>query len=74
MHHSKFLPRILAADQKQQKVNLCEELCRITSNDATFLLRVITGNESLIYSYDSEIKQQSTQWESPNSPRLKKER
>jgi hypothetical protein len=40
----------------------------------TFLFRVINGDESWIYSYDSEIKQQSSQWKSPNSPRLKKVR
>jgi hypothetical protein len=67
MHYvaTKFAPRILTADQKQQRVNVCEELCKIFSYDATFLSRVIIG--------DPETKQQSSQWKSPNSPRPKKD-
>jgi hypothetical protein len=33
---------------------------------------VITGDESWIYGYDPEAKQQSSQWMSPQSPRAKK--
>jgi hypothetical protein len=73
-HHvaAKFVPRILTADQKQQHVNICEELCQIASNNATFLSTVITSDENWIYGYDSKTKQQSSQWNNPNSPRLKK--
>jgi hypothetical protein len=71
---AKFVSRILTADQKQQRVNVCEEFRQITSNDATFLSRVITGEESWIYGYDPETKQQSSHWKSPNSPRPKKAR
>jgi len=68
---AKFVPRILTADQKQQHINICTELCQLASDDETFLSRVITGDESWIYSYDPETKQQSSQWKSP-SPRPKK--
>jgi hypothetical protein len=68
------LMRFLTADQKQQCVNICEELRQIASKDATFLSRVITDDESRFYSYDPEIKQQSSQLKSPNSPRPKKVR
>jgi hypothetical protein len=71
---AKFVPRILTADQKQQRVNICEKFCQITSDCATFLSRVITGNESWIYGYDHETTQQSSQWKSPNSLRPKKAR
>jgi hypothetical protein len=43
----------------------------ILCDDATFLSRVIIGDESWIYGYDPETKQQFFQWESPNSPRPK---
>jgi hypothetical protein len=48
VHHvaAKFVPRILTADQKQHHVNICEELHQIASDDAPFLSRVITGDES----------------------------
>jgi hypothetical protein len=49
----KSVLRILIADQKQQqRVNVCEELHQIAYDDVTFLSRLITGNESWIYSYD----------------------
>ena len=71
---AKFVPRILTADQKQQRVNFCTELRQFTSNDETFLSRVITGDKCWLYSYDPETKQQSSQWKSPMSPRPKKAR
>jgi len=36
--------------------------------------RVITGDESWVYGYDPETKQQSSQWKSPGSPVVKKAR
>jgi histone-lysine N-methyltransferase SETMAR len=60
------LMRFLTADQMLQHVNICKKLY------LTFLTRVITCDKSWIYSYDPETKQQSSQWKSPNSPRLKK--
>jgi histone-lysine N-methyltransferase SETMAR len=57
---ARFVPRILIADQKQQHVNVCEELHQIASDNAIFLYRVITGDESWIYGYDPETKQQSS--------------
>jgi histone-lysine N-methyltransferase SETMAR len=44
------------------------------SDEATFLSWIITGDESWVYGYDSETKQQSSQWKSPYSPRPKKAR
>jgi hypothetical protein len=66
--------RFVSADKKQQGINVCEEFRQIGSDDATFLSSVITGDESWIYGYDPETKQQSSQWKSPNSPRPKKAR
>jgi hypothetical protein len=64
--------QFLTDDQKQQRVNVYKELQQIISNTATFLSRVISGDESWIYSYAPETKQQSSQWKSPNSLRPKK--
>jgi hypothetical protein len=36
--------------------------------------RVITGDESWMYDYDSKTKQQSSQWKAPSSPRPNKAR
>jgi hypothetical protein len=55
-----------------QHVTICDKLRQIISDDATFLTRVTTGDDSWIYGYDPETKQQSSQGKSPNSPRPKK--
>ena len=70
---AKLSTRILTADQKQQHVNICTELRQLASDDET-LSRVITDDESWVYGYDLETKQQSSQWKSHTSPRPKKAR
>jgi len=65
---AKFVPRILAADQKQQHVNVCTELRQFASDDKTVLSKVITVDESWVYGYDPETKLQSSQWQRPTSP------
>ena len=50
------------------------ELQEAVRHDPNFLSRVITGDESWVYDYDPETKQQSTQWKTPSSPRPKKAR
>jgi hypothetical protein len=52
--------RFLASDHKQQRVNICEELRQIASDDTAFLSRVIAGDESWMYGYDPHTKQQSS--------------
>jgi hypothetical protein len=64
--------RFLTSDQKQQLVGICEELRQISDDDAIILPRVITGGESLNYSYFPETKQQSSQWKIPNSTETEK--
>ena len=71
---AKFVPRILTADQKQQCITVCTELCQLASDDESFLSRVITGDESWVYGYNPETKRQSSQWKIPTSPRPKKAR
>jgi len=68
---AKFVPRILTADQMQQNVSICTQLRQLPSDNETFLSRVITGDESWVYDYDLQTKQQSSQRKSPTSPRPK---
>jgi dTDP-4-dehydrorhamnose 3,5-epimerase-like enzyme len=56
--------QFLTADKNQHHVNACEELHQITSDDSTFMSRVITGDKSWIYGYDPRTKQQFSQWKS----------
>jgi histone-lysine N-methyltransferase SETMAR len=76
MHYiaSKFMPRLLTPEQKEHRVAICQELRQRALDDPFFMSRVITGDESWVYRYDPETKQQSSQWKSPGSPRPKKAR
>jgi histone-lysine N-methyltransferase SETMAR len=71
---AKFVPHLLTNDQKQRHVNVCLELQGKANEDTTFISRIITGDESWIYSYDPETKQQLSLWKSPQSPRAKNAR
>jgi len=76
MHHvaAKFVPRLLTPEQKEHHVAICQELRQRVLDDPAFMSSVITGDESWVYRYDPETKQQSSQWKSPGSPRPKKAR
>jgi len=71
---AKFVPRLLTPEQKEHHVAICQELCQRAMDDPSFMSRVITGDESWVYGYYPETKQQSSQWKSPGSPRPKKAR
>jgi hypothetical protein len=60
----------LTNDQKQWGVNICLQLKEKADEDPTFIPRIITGDESWIYSYP-ETKQQSSHWNSRQLPRAK---
>jgi len=43
---SKFVPRPLSVDQKQQRLEVCLDLKKNAANDPSFLSNVITGDET----------------------------
>jgi histone-lysine N-methyltransferase SETMAR len=69
---AKFVPVLLSDDQKAHRVSVCRELKQHDRDDPNFISNIITGDETWVYGYDTETKQQSSQWKSPNSPRPKK--
>jgi histone-lysine N-methyltransferase SETMAR len=71
---AKFVPRLLTPEQKEHHIAICQELRQRAVDDPSFMSRVITGDESWVYGYDPETKQQSLQGKSPGSPRMKKAR
>jgi hypothetical protein len=56
---AKFVPRLLSNDRKEQRVAICSELKEQTKKDPNFISIIITGDESWVYGYDPERKQQS---------------
>ena len=53
---SKFVPRFLSVDQKQQRLDVCLDLKENAANDPSFLSNVIMGKETWVYAYDPQIK------------------
>ena len=71
---SEFVPRLLSVDQKQQQLDIWLDFKENAANNPSFLLNVITGDETWVCAYDLETKTQSSQWKSLRSPWLKKAR
>jgi histone-lysine N-methyltransferase SETMAR len=60
---ARWVPRLLAADQKRTRMKISEQcLERFNKNETDFLRRFITMDETWIYHYTPESKQQSKQW------------
>ena len=74
MHHvsAKFVPRLLTDDQKENRVEISQELFANANGNENFLKNIITGNETWVYGYDVETKMQLSQWMGKGSPRPKK--
>ena len=45
-----------------------------STQDPTFLTKIVTGDESWVFAYDPETKMQSAEWHTSSSPRPKKSR
>ena len=46
---SKFVPRLLSVDQKQQQLDVCLDLKENAANDPSFLSNVSTGDKTWVY-------------------------
>jgi hypothetical protein len=53
---AKFVPHVLTADQKQSRVDACRELKEYLEIEPDLFSKVITGDESWCYAYNSEMK------------------
>jgi hypothetical protein len=71
---ARFVPRLLNDDQKALCISVFRELKQQARDDPNFISNIITGDETWVYGYDPETKQQLSHWKSPNSPQLKKVR
>jgi len=69
---TKWVPKCLNGDQKRQRCQSSEQLLdffrRVPNN---FLSRLVTMDETWLYHYDPETKQQSVEWRHSGSPRHK---
>jgi len=73
--YAKWVPKYLNVDQKRQRCQSSEEhsvFFRCDPKD--FLSRLVTMDETWLYHYDPETKQQSMEWRHSGSPHPKKSR
>ena len=59
---AKFVPRLLTDDQKENHVEISQEVLANANGNENFLKNIITGDETWVYGYDVETKMQSSQW------------
>jgi len=59
---------LLTDDQHEQCQTIARDLLELSCEDVQFLKNTVTGDESWVYGYDPETKQQSSQWKGPTSP------
>ena len=59
---ARFMLRQLSDDQKAHRVSVCRELKQKARDDPTMISNIITGDETWVYGFDPETKQQSSQW------------
>jgi len=69
---AKFVPRLLTDYQKENSVEISQELLANANVNENFLKNIETGDETWVYAYDVETKMQLSQWMGKGSPRPKK--
>jgi len=66
---AKWVPKCLNADQKRQRCQSSEQLLQFFQRDPNdFQSRLVTIDETWLYHYDLETKQQSMEWRHSGSP------
>jgi hypothetical protein len=69
---AKFVPRQLTTDQMECRMMVAGDLFEKSTQDLTFLTKIVTGDESFVFAYDPETKVHSAEWHTASSPRPKK--
>lgn len=71
---ARLVPKELDFLQKWRRVEVAKEMLANVAEDPTFIKRIITGDETWVYEYDTETTQQSGEWRFENEPKPKKPR
>ncbi|UYV77019.1 hypothetical protein LAZ67_14002900, partial [Cordylochernes scorpioides] len=69
-----LVPKDLTFDKKNARKETASLNLEATTDDPELLKRVITGDETWIYGFDSETTQEASEWRFKNEPRPKKAR
>ena len=65
---AKFVPRQLTTDQMESRMMVNGDLFEKSTQDPTFLTKIVTGDESWVFAYDPETKMQSAERHTTSSP------
>ena len=67
---AKWVPKCVDADRKRQRCQSSEQALEFFRRDPNdFLSRLVTMDETSLYNYDAETKQQSMEWRHSGPPR-----
>ncbi len=65
---AKFVPRLLTPAHLMQCFDCCSTMLRCVHRHPGLLKEIITMDEAWVYTYDPELKAQSSQWLTKNEP------
>lgn len=70
---ARWVPKMLTEDHKRQRIeSSCEVLELYAEEGAVFLDSIVTGDETWVYHFTPESKQQSMEWRHSFSPKKRK--
>ena len=66
---SRWIPHNLTKAQKDARIDWCKQILKkYNAGASNIVYKIVTGDESLIYAYEPESKQQSTVWVFQDEP------
>jgi len=68
---AKLVPKELNFMQKRNRVVIAKDMISKAESDQIFVKRIITGDETWVYEYDTQSKHQASEWKTSNEPRPK---
>jgi hypothetical protein len=68
---AKFVQRQLTTDQMECHMMVTRDVFERSMQDLTFVKKIVTGDESLVFAYELEKKIQSSEWHTTPSPPIK---
>jgi hypothetical protein len=69
---ARFVPHSFTPEQRKDRVTSCKDIIAMADADNIFFNKIITGDETWCFAYDSETKRQTSEWVCETSPRPKK--
>jgi hypothetical protein len=69
---ARFVLRSLTPEQRKYRVTSCPDIVAIADADKNLFNKIITGDETWCFGYDTETKLQSSEWVGETSPPPKK--